>query len=229
MNNRAILLLALSTALPSAVAAPCYGPLNNLTQLETPCYKVIHTAATPREGLALELREYAGGEAMVAESKAPNATIRDYTEALIMTSFNVINYFQGPGNTPNQPLLTSRTVPLTFHPPTSSRDFWVGRMALAPSLWPPHSKPPTPVKGESLELTPLGKGSFLLASIKKQFEGFPLPPDVETMCATLESNLGLLGATLDPDSIYSPAHAYYFEKENGGLDDVECWLGVTAA
>ena len=223
-----VLLLSLCvTAALAITAPPCSASFNNATQLETPCYKVVHQATT-KDGLPLELRRYSGSEAIVAASNA-SAEITVYQEALTMTAYYLIEYLKGPGNVQNKSLLTSRTVPLTLHPPTPSRNFWLGRMALAPSKWPAHSTPPAPVKNELLDIAPLGKGTFLLASVRKQYQETPQPSDFDALCATLTSNLGLLGATLDPSSIYSPAHAYYFGFENLGADDAECWLGVTAA
>jgi len=157
-----------------------------------------------------------------------SATITTYQEALIMTSFYIIDYFEGQGNSLNKSLLSSRTVPYTLHPPTSSRNFWLGRMALAPSKWPAHSAPPGAIP--PVDLAPLGKGNtFLLASLRKQFQEYPQPSDFETLCASLTSSLGQLGATLDPDSVYSPSHAYYFGEGNLNAFDSECWVGVKAA
>ncbi len=217
------------TAAVSSSAAPCYASFNNATLLETPCYRVEKRASLP-SGFSLELRRYTGAEALMVQSNA-SAQITTYQEALMMTSFYIIDYFTG-GNAANQSLLSSRTVPLTLHPPSSARLFWLGRMALAPSVWPPHSKPPAPPAPEQQELTiaPLGSGTVLLASIHKQFTSTPQPSDFDSLCASLFNNLGLLSATLDPASLYSPAHAYYYgEDAINPLYDAECWLGVTAA
>lgn len=160
-----------------------------------------------------------------------SAAITTYQEALTLTGFYIIEYFEGPGNAANRSLLSSRTVPLTLHPPTPDRNFWLGRMALAPSQWPPHSHPPAASgSAGTLGLAPLGRGAFLLASLRQQFQQTPQPSDLEALCASLTSSLGLLGAALDPDSLYSPTHAYYFGRADIlEYYDAECWLGVTAA
>lgn len=209
----------------AAAAAPCYAPFNNLTVLETPCYTV-----EKRAGAALELRRYAGSEAFVAQSNA-SAQITTYQEALMMTSFYVIDYLTGD-NTRNKSLLSSRTVPLTLHPPTPNNNFWLGRMALAPSQWPPHSTPPAPrgALSQEIAIAPFGRGAILLASQRQQFTSTPQPSDYDALCTSLTGSLALLGAKLDASSPFSPTHAYYYGEDTiNPAYDAECWLGVTAA
>lgn len=224
-----LLVLSASVALAAAAKPPCKAPFNNATLLETPCYAVVRSAPGPAGG-ALELRRYAGAEATVVQSNA-SAAITTYQEALEMTGFYILYYFTGPGNARNESLLASRTVPLTLHPPTPARNFWLGRMALAPSQWPAHSHPPpVSASGGTLSLAPLGRGEVLVASLHQQFTQTPQPSDYEALCASLASSLGLLGAVLDPDSVYSPTHAYYAGRADiVDYYDAECWLGVTAA
>ena len=226
---RAALVLSCAALAASTAAPRCHASFNNATQLETPCYTVVKQAPSPAG--SLELRRYAGAAATVVACNA-SATITTYQEALELTGFYVIEYFLGGGNALNRSLLDSRTVPFTLHPPTRARNTWQGRMALAPSQWPPHSHPPAAAGSEGgfLGLEPLGRGAFLLASLHRQFQQVPQPSDREALCASLTSSLGLLGAALDPSSVYSPAHAYYTGRAViVEYYDVECWLGVTAA
>jgi hypothetical protein len=206
-----LLVLSASVALAAAARPPCKAPFNNATLLETPCYAVVRSAPGPAGG-ALELRRYAGAEATVVQSNA-SAAITTYQEALEMTGFYILYYFTGPGNARNESLLASRTVPLT------------------PSQWPAHSHPPpVSASGGTLSLAPLGRGEVLVASLHQQFTQTPQPSDYEALCASLASSLGLLGAVLDPDSVYSPTHAYYAGRADiVDYYDAECWLGVTAA
>ena len=219
---------AASAAAASAAAPPCHASFNNETQLETPCYAVVRRASAPSGG-ALELRRYAGAAATVVEYNL-SASVTTYQEALNIAGFYVIAYFQGD-NQQNKSLLASRTVPFTLHPPSATRDFWLGRMALAPSQWPAHSQPPaTNENNGTPSLAALGKGAFLVASLRKSFQETPQPSDLDELCASLNSSLGLLGGALDPASVYSPTHAYYFGRADIlNSYDAECWLGVTAA
>ena len=208
-------------------ARVCHASFNNETQLETPCYNLLQQVQITASGLAatLELREYVTDATLVTYYVSNQVTT--YQEALNFAGFYVIEYFIGPFNARNASLLSSRTVPLTLRPPTAQHKYWLGAMALSPSLWPPGSNPPTGLYG--IEMVPFGR-SVLLASLRVQYPYTPQPSDYDALCANLQASVHLVRAAVDVHSPFSPTHAYYYGREMlGPLWDAECWYGVTVA
>ena len=206
----AILLL-----LPVNAKQPCYDSFNGDTRLETVCYQILANGTTP----GLSVRSYAGADAaaLVVYSNA-SSSITTYQEALMLTSFYVIDYFTSHN------LTASRTVPLTLRPPTPVHDAWLGQMALAPSRWPPGSKPP---RGE---VAPLGGGAaeVTLAVFRVVMQQPPQPSDFDALCAKLEAAVKaeLPGFKVDSASPFSPTHARYSGELWDGPWLIECWVGV---
>jgi hypothetical protein len=218
----AALLFAL-VAVPAAAALaptkpPCLDTLNALP-FETVCHKTLANAS----GGLLTVRAYAGASAQAfAASYAAPATITVYQEALMMTAFYVIDYFT------NRSLTDARTVPLTLRPPTPTHNEWVGQMALAPSKWPPGSKPPPPPYAPT-RVAPLG--DVTLAALRATMQSSPQPSDFDALCARLRAAVPkeLPAWRVDEASPVSPTHARYYSQEWEGPWLVECWVGVVAA
>jgi len=217
-----ILSLALLSGL--SVAAPCYGRLNDTYKFEEVCYKQLFNGTD-----GFSLREYASGATLVSYDASDAITV--YQEALMETSFYVIEYFIGPGNALNKSLLSSRTVPLALRPPSAANPTWRGTMALAPSLWPAGKTPPKPAYG--VELLPLGgKRPVLLAVQRASTSQSPQPSDFDALCAGLRAAVAsqLPAYAVDDASPFTPTHARYFGFEFFGQNyDYECWLGVKKA
>lgn len=222
---------ALSLLAAAASSAPCFGRLNETYPFEKVCYDVLFNGTD-----GLELREYAAGAGATATLVTYNASdaITTYQEALMETSYYVIEYFIGSTNALNKSLLASRTVPFTLRPPSAANPTWRAAMALAPSLWPAGATPPTPTYG--VELAPLGgrggKQAVRLAVQRASSEQTPQPEDFDALCAKLRAAVAaqLPKYAVDDASIYSPTHArYYGYLYFEGLYEYECWLGVVRA
>lgn len=210
----------------AAVAAPCFGRLNETVKFEEVCYVSLFNGTD-----GLQLREYAGDSASATlVSFNASSSITSYEEALELTTFYVIEYFVGPGNAQNKSLLSSRTVPLSLRPPSAANPAWRATMALAPSHWPAGKAPPKP--GYGIELQPLGGGkqTVLLAVQRASSAQSPQPADFDALCARLRTAVGaqLPKYAIDDDSPFSPTHARYYGFEYYGTFEYECWLGVTA-
>ena len=219
------LLLLLTGA---SAAAPCFGRLNDTYAFEEVCYKVLKNGTG-----GLQLREYAAGAGALATLVTYNASqsTSPYQEALMLTSFYVIEYFIGPGNALNKSLLPSRTIPLALRPPSAANPSWLAFMAIAPSQFPPGTVPPKPRYGT--ELAPLGgrggKEAVLLATKRASTSESPQPSDFDALCASLKAAVPLqfAGYEVDDASVYSPTHARYYGFEFfGDVYTYECWIGV---
>jgi hypothetical protein len=213
-------LFAIFSALAAASLAPtkpCFDTFN-AQPFETVCHKTLANASS---GL-LTVRAYSGAsaEAFAVSSTAP-ATITVYQEALELTTFCVIDYFT------NKTLTDARTVPLTLRPPTPTHNEWAAQMALAPSRWPPGSKPPAPYAPS--KIAPLG--DVTLAALRATLQGPPQPADFDKLCAQLRAAVRkeLPAWKVDETSPISPTHARYYGLEWEGPWVVECWVGVVAA
>lgn len=207
--------------LAAAVAAAakkkhCYDTLDG-KPFETVCYRVL---ANTSSGLAIREFEGANAAAFVVSYEAPSS-ITTYQEALMLTSFYVIEYFV------NKSLSGARTVPLTLRNPSPAHEEWVAGMALAPSLWPPASTPPTPT--HPTKVAPFG--TITLASLRAVVQESPQPSDFDALCAALRTALQseLPAYKVDEASPITSTHARYNTELWSGPWQVECWLGVVKA
>ena len=212
-------LAAVPHAGPSARSKPCYDTFDG-NPFETVCYRVIANASLSA-GL-LTVREYEKGDAdaYIVSYTAP-ASITTYQEALMLASFYLIDYFV------NNSLSSSRTVPLTLRPPSPANDAWLASMALAPSKWPPTSKPPPPRYGT--EVLPLGK--VLVATLRTLFQESPQPEDFEALCVQLRAGVQkeLPAWSVNETSPFTTTHARYNGELWTGPWEIECWVGVEKA
>ena len=208
---------AASAAASLAPTKPCFDTLDG-KPFETVCHKTLAKAS----GGLLSVRAYAdaSAEAFVVSAAAP-PTVTVYQEALELTTFSVIEYFA------NKSLAQARTVPLTLRPPTPWHNEWVAQMALAPSMWPPGSKPPAPFA--PAEVAPLG--DVTLAALRATLQYSPEPSDFDDLCAQLRAAVPkeLPAWKVDEASPISPTHARYDGRDWEGPWLVECWVGVVAA
>jgi hypothetical protein len=212
--------LALFSVAAAAAASRCTDTFNDGQLFETVCYTLLVNASG---GLSLRLYSGANADAMLVTTNA-SSSITTYQEALELTAFSILTYFS------ENKLDASRTVPLTLRPPTAAHDEWLAWMALAPSRWPPGSKPPP---GGNVEVTiePLGggKGNVTLAALRVASEQSPQPSDFDALCAKLKLAVGkqLPGWSVDNASPFSPTHArYYGQMYTGSPWVIECWVGV---
>lgn len=217
MRAFAAILVAAAVA-RAAPSKPCFDRLDG-KPFETVCYKTLANVS----GGALTVRAYEGAsaDAFLVSNAAPSS-ITTYQEALMLTTFYVIDYIT------NHSLLTSRTVPVTLRPPTTAaNDEWIAQMALAPSKWPPASKPPAPFA--PTELVP--RGRVTLAALRTTLQQSPQPSDFDALCKQLRAGVQseLPAWTVDEASPISPTHARYFGEESFGPYEMECWVGVTKA
>lgn len=224
MHFFSAILTFLSVASTSGLAsAPrCQGLLNATFPFEEVCYDTIFNGT---EGLSLRAYKGANSEASLVTYNA-SATITVYQEALELTTFYVISYFTGEGNAKNESLTYARTVPLVLRPPTPSHNFWASHMAIAPSHFPPGSKPPKPAYGS--ELLPMG--DVTLAVLHATLNFSPEPSDFDALCAkTVAAVKAQLPAwKIDAASPYSPSHARFDSYEFfDGPFDIECWYAVS--
>jgi hypothetical protein len=228
---------AADASAPSSAAAPppkpCFGRLNSTFPFEEACFTLLHTGTD-----GLSLREYAaaaarGGVRLLAYNASASSVT--YQNLLEIGSFNVIQYFTGPGNSRNEPLLTSRTVPLALRPPTRDNDSWLVWMALSPSKWPASKAPPVPLPKYGVALVPLGidasaAGPLLIAVQRATSKSVaPQQADFDELCAKGYAAVAtqLPGYAFDEASPLSPTHARYFSQLSSGPFDYECWLAVT--
>ena len=174
-------------------------------------------------GALLSVRAYTGASAKAfAVSYPAPATITTYQEALELASFYIIEYFV------NKSIADARTVPLTLRPPTPAHNEWVAQMALAPSRWPPGSKPPPPPYAPTA-VGPLGAET--LAALRVTMQQSPQPSDFDALCARLRAAVPkeLPAWKVDEASPVSPTHARYDGSDWEGPWLIECWVGVVAA
>ena len=220
--------LALALIVAAAAAAPCFGRLNDTVAFEEVCFEVLFNGSD-----GLQLREYAAGAGAAATIVSYNASnaITVYQEALMETSYYVIEYFIGNTNALNKSLLSSRTVPLTLRPPSAANPTWRATMALAPSRWPAGAAPPAPLYG--VELAPLGgrggKQALQLAVQRASSNGAPQPEDFDALCARLRAAVAAQLPTwaVNDASAFTPTHARYYGFEfYGDTYEFECWMGV---
>jgi hypothetical protein len=220
MRRPAALLFALVAAAAAlAPTKPCLDTLN-AQPFETVCHKTLANAS----GGLLTVRAYAGASAQAfSVTSAASGAVTVYQEALELTTFGVLDYFTNRSST-----LSARTVPLTLRPPTPAHNEWVGQMALAPSKWPPGSKPPPPPYAPT-RVAPLG--DVTLAALRATMQSSPQPSDFDALCARLRAAVPkeLPAWRVDEASPVSPTHARYFSQEWEGPWLVECWVGVVAA
>jgi hypothetical protein len=222
-----LLIVASSAAAESA--PPCYGRLNVTYRFEEACFTLLRNGTG-----GFSLREYAadaagGGVNLVAYDVPSSVTV--YQEAIEMSAFYVIEYFNATGNAAGKKIESSRTVPLLFRPPTKAFDTWRGSMALAPSVWPAGKAPPAPKYGA--ELVPLGMGAapgpLLVAVQSLSSDQSPQPSDFDALCAKLKASVAKQapGYAVDESSAYTYTHARYFGYEfYSGPFEIECWAGV---
>ena len=215
---RVIAALALARGCAAVAApSPCYDALDG-ARFETPCFR---TLVNTSRG-ALTVRDFAGADAATRlVTYAAPSSITTYQEALMLTTFYLINYFT------NHSLLASRTVPVTLRPPSPAHDEWVAQMALAPSKWPPGSEPPAPLPPTALA----PRGRVTLAALRATAQQPPQPADFDALCAQLRAAVAaeLLAWRVDEASPITPTHARYFGEEWDGPWEIECWVGVVRA
>ena len=212
--SAAVVVASSGGAAGASSARPCFDSFNTLP-FETPCYTTLANAS----GGALTVRAYDGADAAARlVSYAAPASVSPYQEALMLTSFYVIDYFV------NKSLGASRTVPLTLRPPSTANAAWLAQMTLAPSKWPPASKPPVPLAPTAL----VPRGKTTLASLRTIFEQPPQPSDFDGLCAQLRAGVQveLKAWVVDDASPVSPTHARYYGELWDGPWEAECWVGV---
>lgn len=226
-------IISVAAGAAAAAAPPCYGHLNHTYRFEEVCFSLLHNGTG---GLSLRSYPAAAASGVTLVAYDASSAITTYQEALMLTAFYVLEFFNSTGNAAGENLEASRTVPILLRPPTPAHDGWRGSMALAPSLWPAGGgkKPPAPKYGTAL--VPLGMGSpagpLLVAVQRATSDAVPQPADFDALCAKLEAAVKaqLPGYKVDAASPYTPSHArYYGYLFFEGPFDYECWAGVTKA
>ena len=210
-------------------SSPCFGKLNYTFPLEEVCYTTIFNGTN-----GFSLREYSGnalGSTLVTYNASDSITT--YQEALMLTTFYVIEYFTGGGNALNKSLINDRTVPLLLRPPTNQNNEWLATMALSPSKYPSKSHPPLPIPGPSgviLKKVSDGSAPIQIAVQRADLSQDPQPSDFDTLCSKLQASVKvqLPNWKIDETSEYTYSHArYYTEIFFGSYWTCECWARVS--
>jgi hypothetical protein len=99
-------------------------------------------------------------------------------------------------------------------------------MALAPSKWPPGSKPPPPPYAPT-RVAPLG--DVTLAALRATMHSSPQPSDFETCTSKLVASLARSTSwRYNASASTSPSYAYFTGQDFIPEQpfDIECWVGV---
>jgi hypothetical protein len=215
-------MMMMTTSEGAEPSNPCYVNINDIRDIqlqviENVCSTTIYSVDYP---FPVVLRSYPPGAAIMVESSIADDPGNTFADNLFFTSSFVFGYLTGD-NTKKENLTRALTAPFILRPVSPERvgDLnWVGAMALAPSLWPATSFPPSPTS--DAELKPFG--DLVMASVPVILSSSPTEEDFRKAYQQLEELVSLLNVpgqwVINTTSQLTPSFNFYFTNGYNGTN-----------